>query len=188
MELGVSICNRQSESLGPWVKAVAADFEDSFGRMLNEYYLLTEDEESLTKANKAYNDAAEKFKGLDLPTRVAECYWRIARNLDLSGDHQKASENFEKAFAAYKAASQKIQQFSEFYLDYATYTKAWSEIQCAKLAHGLAEYSTAAQHYEQASDMLSQSKSGDTFPQTSMHGHTLNWQKIIVGKKTAETQ
>ena len=62
MELGVSICNRQSESLGPWVKAVAADFEDSFGRMLNEYYLLTEDEESLTKANKAYNDAAEKFK------------------------------------------------------------------------------------------------------------------------------
>jgi hypothetical protein len=159
MERGVSICTRQSESLVPWIKATAADYEDTLGRMLNEHYLLTEDEDSLTKANKAHNDAAEKFKDLDLPTRVAESYWRIARNLDLNGEHQKAAENFEKAFAAYKAAAQKNQAFSEFYLDYASYMKAWSEIQCAKLAHETIEYSTATKNYKQASDLLNQSKS-----------------------------
>jgi len=160
MELGVSHCNRWFGSrIVPWRTAVVAGFEDSYGGMLNEYHVLTEDEESLAKANKAYSDAAEKFKRVDLPSRVAESYWKIARNLDLSGDHHGASQNFENAFAGYKAAAQKIHQFSEFYLDYANYMKAWSEIQSAELAHSTGKHLIAIQHYERASDLLKQSKS-----------------------------
>jgi len=159
MEQGVSHCNdwvRSSEV--PSLLAIVAGFEDACGGLLNKYYSLTEEKENLAKANKIYSSAAEKFKRVDLPSRVAESYWNIARNLDLSGDYQKAAENFENAFAGYKAASEKIPTFSEFYLDYATYMKVWSEIQIAKLAHCNEKYASAMQHYERASNLLKQSK------------------------------
>jgi KaiC/GvpD/RAD55 family RecA-like ATPase len=159
IESGVSYCNRWIGSRAvPSLIATVADFEDKFGGMLNERYCLTEEKENLTKANEIYGDAAEKFKQVDLPSRVAESYWKISRNLDVSGDYQKAAENFENAFAGYKAAAQKIHQFSEFYLDYATYMKAWSEIQTAKLAHNNEKYATAMQHYIKTSDLLKRSK------------------------------
>ena len=159
MKSGVSYCNGWVGSHAvPSLIAIVAGFEDTYGGMLNERYLLTKEKENLKEANKIYGDAAEKFKKVDLPSRVAESYWKIARNLDLSGDYQKAAENFENAFAGYKTAAQKIHQFSEFYLDYATYMKAWSEIQKAKLAHDNAKYATALKHYERTSDLLRQSK------------------------------
>ena len=159
MESGVTHCNNWVGSRAvPSLIAIVAGFEDSYGGLLNDCYLLTEEKENLTKANRVYSDAAEKFKRVDLPSRVAECYWKIAGNLDLTGDYEKAAENFENAFAGYKAAAQKIHQFSEFYLDYASYMKAWSEIQTAKLAHNNEKYDSAMQHYERTSNLLKQSK------------------------------
>jgi KaiC/GvpD/RAD55 family RecA-like ATPase len=159
MESGVSNCNGWIGSRDvPSLVAIVAGFEDTLGGMHYERYSLTEEKESLTKANKTHIDAAEKFKKTGLPSRVAESYWKIARNLDVNGDYQKASDNFENAFAGYKAAAQEIHQFSEFYLDYAAYMKAWSEIQMAKLAHYNAKYATAMKHYERASELLKQSK------------------------------
>ncbi len=159
MESGVTHCNNWVGSRAvPSLIAIVAGFEDSCGGLLNESYLQTRDKEHLKKANKVYSDAAEKFKRVDLPSRVAESYWKIARNLDLTGEHERAAENFANAFAGYKAAAQKIHQFSEFYLDYATYMKAWSEIQTAKLAHSSEKYANAMQHYERTSDLLRQSK------------------------------
>ena len=113
----------------------------------------------MKKANEVYGNAAEGFKKVDLPSRVAESYWKIARNLDLLGEYNQAAENFEKGFAGYKAAAQKISQFGDFYLDYASYMKAWSEIETAKLAHSDEQYAVAMNHYEKASILLKQSKS-----------------------------
>ena len=123
--------------------------------------------------------AAEKFKQVDMPSRVAESYWKIARNLDLGEDHEKATDNFVNAFAGYKAAAQKIPQVGDFYLDYAAYMKAWSEIQSAKLAHDREDYSVAMEHYEKASDLLGQSSCGVTFLRISVHGHFLSMLRII---------
>ncbi len=91
--------------------------------------------------------------------RVAESYWKIAKNLDISSDYQKAAENFENAFAGYKAAAIKIHQFSDFFFDYASYMKAWSEIEIAKGAHNDEEYEDAMNHYEKSSQLLRKSKS-----------------------------
>jgi KaiC/GvpD/RAD55 family RecA-like ATPase len=159
IEKGISYCNKYAVSGSvAWYTASIAVFEDSFGGMLEERYLLTSDKENLTRANVTYGNAAEKFKQVDMPSRVAESYWKIAKNLDVSGDHLKAAEQFENAFAGYKAAAKKMYQFGEFYLDYAYYMKAWSEIQTAKLAHTAEQYATAMQHYEKTSDLLKQSK------------------------------
>jgi len=95
---------------------------------------------------------------LTSPNRVAECYWKIAKNLDQIGEHRKAAENFKNAFAGYKAATQKLPQLSDFYISYANYMKAWNEVETAKQAHKNEKYTIAMQHYEMTSRLLKQSK------------------------------
>jgi exonuclease VII small subunit len=141
-----------------WLIAVLAANEDMLGRLLTQRYHLTKNKEDLTRANEAYQGAAEGFKKVDMPNRVAECYWAIAKNLDSMCEHQKASENFENGFAGYKAAAQRLPRFSDFYLNYATYMKAWSEIEVAKQAHRSQKYDTAMQHYEATANLLEPSK------------------------------
>jgi hypothetical protein len=160
MNDGVTYCKKWIERRAvPTLIAVVADFEDAFADLLNDGYQLTSEKENLKKANEVYGNAAEGFKKADLPSRVAESYWKIAINLDLLGEYSQAVENFEKAFAWYKAAAQKISQFSAFYLDYASYMKAWSEIENAKHAHNNEKYAVAVNHYQQTSNLLKQSKS-----------------------------
>ncbi|MGD0405585.1 MAG: ATPase domain-containing protein [Candidatus Bathyarchaeia archaeon] len=160
IESGVSYSNKWlTTCFVPSLVAVAANYENTLGGMLTERYLQTHEKESLTKANKAYTDAAGKYKEVGLPSRVAESYWKIASNFDVSSDYQEAAENFENAFAGYKAAATKIHEFNDFFLDYASYMKAWSEIEMAKRAHNDEKYETAMNHYEKSSQLLRQSKS-----------------------------
>ena len=160
MDAGVAHCRKWIERRAvPSLIAIVAGMEDTFAEMLDDCYKLTLDKADLKKANEVYGWAAEDFKKVDLPSRVAESYWKIARNLDSLGEHRGSAENFEKGFAGYKAAAQKISQFSDFYLDYASYMKAWSEIEAAKLEHDGEKYVEAMNHYEKASSLLQQSKS-----------------------------
>jgi predicted amidohydrolase len=157
MKDGVSHC-RKWISAGPVPSLVVmvAGFEDMFGETLNELHLLTRDKEILTDAIGVFCSAAEKFKKVDLPSRVAESYWKAARNKDHLGKYQEASEIFEDAFENYEAAANKIHQFADFYLDYAAYMKAWSEIAKAKAAHKDEKYDVATQHFEKSADLLKQ--------------------------------
>jgi KaiC/GvpD/RAD55 family RecA-like ATPase len=160
MNDGVTYCKNWIETRAvPSLIAMVAVMEDAFAEMLDDGYQLTSDKENLKKANEVYGNAAEDFKKVDLPSRVAESYWKIARNLDLLGEHNLAAGNFEKGFAGYKAAAQKISQFSDFYLDYASYMKAWSEIETAKFEHNNEKFTDSMNHYEKASRLLEQSKS-----------------------------
>lgn len=160
MEEGVSLGKDWlvSHAVPSFVASVAG-YEDNLGGTLDEGYSFTREPANLTRANEVYADAAEDFKKVDLPSRIAESYWKIAKNLDRVSNFNQAAKSFEHAFAAYKAAAQKIAQFSDFYLDYASYMKAWSEIEFAKRAHNEEKYETAMQHYEKTSQLLRQSKS-----------------------------
>lgn len=159
MEQGVSCTkNWVVFRVTPSFIAIVAGYEDALGGILDEGYVLTAESANLTRANEVYMDAAEDFKKVDLPSRVAESYWKIARNLDINSDYQKAAENFENAFAGYKAAAIKIHQFSDFFLDYASYMKAWSQIEMAKRAHNDEEYEIAMNHYEKSSQLLRRSR------------------------------
>jgi KaiC/GvpD/RAD55 family RecA-like ATPase len=160
MKKGVSLTKDWliSHAVPSFVTSVAG-YEDNLGGIFNECFSLTQEQANLTKANEVFVDAAEDFKKVDLPSRIAESYWKIANNLDRISDFDAAAKNFENAFAAYKAAAQKIVQFSDFYLDYASYMKAWSEIAFAKRAHNEEEYDVATRHYEKTSQLLRQSKS-----------------------------
>jgi len=63
MDDGVSKCKKWITSRPtPSHVAFVAGFEDSLGKVLDELYLLTEDEKILRKANGVYSDAAKRFK------------------------------------------------------------------------------------------------------------------------------
>jgi KaiC/GvpD/RAD55 family RecA-like ATPase len=159
---GVSLCEKWIYSLGsqnvPTLVATLAGFEDKYGSILKDNYSLTKDKSNLTKAIEVYIGAAENFKKVDLPSRVAESYWKIASDFDFLGDYEKAADNFGKAFAGYKVAARKIEQFGDFYTDYSSYMRAWSEIENAKFSHKNGEYDFAKQHYQKSSSLLAQSK------------------------------
>jgi KaiC/GvpD/RAD55 family RecA-like ATPase len=149
MEHGVSKCKETLEFADvPAVRVRIANYEDILGGMLEEHFCLTGKIENLEKANSIYEDAAENFRKIALPSRAAESFWKIARNHDRIGDYRKAAESFEKAYVEYELAALKIPQASDFYLDYSTYVKAWSEIEKAKLGHSHEEYAVANQQYE----------------------------------------
>ncbi len=159
MEDGVSRCRIWISSHPvPTQIAAVGRFEDWYGGILNQLHSLTNNREILDKANKIFGDAAERFKEVNLSSRVAECYWKVARNEDVLGEHQESAKNFENAFAGYKAASQRIPHLVDFYLDYAVYMRAWSEIERAKFAHEHEEYTTAMKHYEKTANLLKPSK------------------------------
>jgi hypothetical protein len=159
MEDALSRCKRfVSSSSVPTLTASLGSFEDDFGKTLDELYILTSDGRTLARAIEAYKQAAEEFKKVNLPSHVAESYWKMARNQDRLGEHLKASENFGNAFAEYKIAAQKIPHFADFYLDYATYMNAWSEIEKAKFAHDHERYVDAMKHYEKIAQLLRQTR------------------------------
>jgi tetratricopeptide (TPR) repeat protein len=159
MEEGVSRCGRAILSRPvPSLQAAVGNYENGFGSILCELYLLTKDDKVLDRATTVYEDAANEFRKASLPSRVAECYWRAARNQDHLGKNDKAAERFENAFEEYKTAAQRIPNFANFYLDYAAYMKAWSEIERAKSAHECEEYLAAMEHYKKTRDLLQSSK------------------------------
>ncbi|MCZ2809078.1 MAG: hypothetical protein O2V44_06975 [Candidatus Bathyarchaeota archaeon] len=162
MKDAISYCtkwiNSRPVQFGGSTVAVVAEYENTFGGVLNELYLQTKDEGNLTQAIEVYHKAAERFKGVNLPSRAAESCWKIARIQDSLGENQKASKNFENAFAEYKAASRRLPHFVDFYLDHAVYMKAWSEIEKAKSAHKEKEYTIAMKKYENTANLLKQTK------------------------------
>jgi len=152
---GISYCQKWVSSRpSPSYIAFAAEFEDTFGRILYESYILTGEKTNLTRAIEVYNEAIEKFKIINMPSRVAESFWKIARDKDLLGEYLDASESFEEAYKQYMVAAQKIHQFADFYQDYASYMKAWSEIERARDYHAKKRYEQAKEKYEKAARII----------------------------------
>lgn len=159
VEDGVSRCRKaMTQRPVPTLIATVAKFEEGFGEALCELYRLVEDDTLPRKAIEAYQNAAEDFKRINMPNRVAESHWRIAMNQNLLGEHKKAADNFVTAFKEYEAASKLIPDFAAFYLDYAAYMKAWSEIEKANLAHEHELYADAMEHFQEVSSILEHSK------------------------------
>lgn len=163
MEDGISHCKRWISSRPVPTESARAGtlgaFEDELGTILNDLYLLAKEKTTLDKAVKTHEDAAAQFKKTDMPTRVAESYWKIARDQNRLGEYQKAAANFENASAQYLLSAKSIPHFAEFYKEHALYMKAWCEIEKANLAHEHEDYAGAMKHYDATATFLQQTKS-----------------------------
>jgi KaiC/GvpD/RAD55 family RecA-like ATPase len=138
--------------------ATTAIFKNFYGKLLEKIHHFLQDETYLRKANAVFEDTAKKFEIINSPNREAETYWRIARNQDLLRDRKLSSKNFSKASKKYEETAQQMPPFSNFFLDYSTYMKAWSEIEKAKEAHDLRQHALAMKYYRKTAEILEQSK------------------------------
>jgi hypothetical protein len=116
-------------------------------------YRLTCDKEHLRKAAEAFTGALESYQKVNMTSRVAECYWKIAQAYDELDDHMTAATNFCLASDTFKIAANKIPQLKSFYEDHAFYLEAWGEIEKARHHHGRQEYGLAKEHFQKAAEL-----------------------------------
>ncbi|HVO85927.1 MAG TPA: ATPase domain-containing protein [Candidatus Eisenbacteria bacterium] len=156
---GITRCRRitTQRPISTLIMAVGG-FEEGLSNALSQSYRLTGNEACLNDAIGVDQNAADDFKKINAPNRAAECYWRIAVDQNCLGEHRKASEAFAIAFSEYEDAVKLMPDFSGFYMEYAAYMRAWSEIEKATFAHEKEQYHEAEEHFQKVSSILSSSK------------------------------
>jgi len=128
-------------------------YQEGYGVILNRLYGLTKDPEHLRKAIAIWRMVIESAREVDMIARIAESYWSIAKAQDALGERTEAAESFENASESYVMAAEKIPQLKEFYQEYASYMRAWSEIERAKRHHAEKRHGEAKEHYEKAAEL-----------------------------------
>jgi len=156
-ERGLQLCIKENsyvEKRGDLsLLTVLGNIQYSYGELLNCLYELTSNNEQQRKAIKAFEEASESLQKLDLFSRVAECYWKVAGGYDALGEHLKSAENFNLASNNYRSAAGKIPQLKDFYQDHTVYMQAWTEIEKARHHHARQEYGLAKEHYEKTATL-----------------------------------
>jgi len=156
-EICLHLCIKDSlnfEKIGELSYFVAlAYYQYSYGELLNRIYALTSNVEQQRKAIKAFEQAAETYRKLNLFSYAAVCFWKAARCDDALCEHLSAAEKFVLASNSYQSAAEKIPQLRDFYRDHALYMQAWSEIEKARHHHRRQEYGLAEQNFEKAADI-----------------------------------
>jgi len=128
------------------------------GGILNQLYLITGTYELLGKLLGIFKGAAETYKKADMSSRAAEGYWQLAKVYNKLQNYAQSAESFEAAIKSYKAAAKKLPRLKDFYSDYATYMRAWGEIEHARHTHAKEEYGQAKEHYEKAASLHESSR------------------------------
>ncbi|MCW4021360.1 MAG: tetratricopeptide repeat protein, partial [Candidatus Bathyarchaeota archaeon] len=128
-------------------------YQDDYGTILTHLHDVTKNPENLRKAIEIWRKTIESAGKLDMVSRIAESYWKIAKTHDILGEHLEAAENFNHASEGYVKAAEKFPQLKEFYQDYASYMRAWNEIERADHRHAQKEYGEAKEHYEKAAEL-----------------------------------
>ncbi|MFB0523354.1 MAG: hypothetical protein ACETV1_06305, partial [Candidatus Bathyarchaeia archaeon] len=80
-------------------------YEDDYGVILTRLYEATNNPEHLRKAIETWRKAIESATMLDIVSRIAESYWKIAKAQAILGEHLEAAENFERASESYEKAA-----------------------------------------------------------------------------------
>jgi hypothetical protein len=138
--------------------AALQSYQDTYVTVLTRLYDLTNNPEYLRKAIEISQKAIDSASKLNMISRIAESYWKIAKAQDILGEHLKAAESFKQASESYMKAAEKIPQLKELYQDYAAYMQAWNEIEKAKHHHAERQYGLAKEHYEKAAGLHKSTK------------------------------
>ena len=153
----LKLCNKMMpylEKIGRYYEfAPLQGYQDTYATLLTQLHDLTKKPEYLRKAIEISQKAIESASKLDMVSRIAESYWKIAKTQEVLGEHSEAAESFERASECYMKACERIPQLKDFYQDYASYMEAWNEIEKARQHHAKRLYGKAKEHYEKVADL-----------------------------------
>ena len=160
MEECIKFCHEWTEHYPQTgLLAVLGKYHDWFGKILNQLYERTGEEEALQQMVAASGGAVDAYDRADMPSRVAESFWHMARVQDCLGEYSKASEAFKSAADNYSIAAEKISRLKEYYTDFVLYMEAWDHIEKAKLHHTQQQFVQASKHYAKAAALHESSRS-----------------------------
>jgi hypothetical protein len=126
----------------------------SHGESLARLYEATTKKEHLTKALRAFEEAAKAYKRSGLAGLVAGCSWKAAQIYDVLAEYLKSAKSFESASENYILASKEMPQFASFYSEHASYMKAWANIEKSRDEHEKENYSKSREYYRSCSRHL----------------------------------
>ena len=140
------------------VVRIAFSFEEQ-SSMWMALYELGGERSALNSRLLSLEEAKRIYEDSNLPSRTAETIWDIALTHSLLGSHATAASFYDLASNQFEKASQKVPTFANYYHDYSTYLKGFSEIERAKASHLSEKYEVASNYYRNASDILSKTRS-----------------------------
>lgn len=138
--------------------SVLGRYNDWFGKILCQLYVLQGKDELLNKAVAVYENAIDAFTKSNMPASVAEAHWQIGKIRDQLGRHEESARSFETASEKYKTVAGQISQFEDFFMELSFYMLAWSAIERAKCNHAVGKYSQSAKYYEKAAELHNSTK------------------------------
>jgi len=139
-----------SPSINPDIAWTIGVWQYECGTCSMRLFRLTNEKDSKGKALEAFQSAAEWFKKADMPARAAESHWESGKVLDILGEHERSSEEFQLASSQFRKAGEKTRRLADFYRDHALYMMAWSEIEMARHFHVRQEPASSRDHYAKA--------------------------------------
>ncbi len=138
---------------------ILARFHEQYGDYLLQLYHLNHDKNDLVQSIKAYEGAAGYLEKAGHYGTEAGIWWKISNAYESIGDYKKSSDAFKTAAGNYEAASKKHPGTADTFSDLASYMRAWTSIQEARLHHAEDQYSIAAEDYLKAASILGLTKS-----------------------------
>ncbi|NIV44219.1 hypothetical protein GWN49_04985, partial [Candidatus Bathyarchaeota archaeon] len=158
----INLCLKDG-TLGREQHAVLGGYYFDFGGILNRLYELTGTSELLARLVKVFEGAIKAYKKAGLASRVAEGHWQLARAQNKLQNYIGSAESFEAASESYEVTANKLLRLKSFYLEYARYMQAWSEIEKARHHHARQEHYQAMTCYEKVSVLHESLKSWKHF-------------------------
>ncbi|UCE43646.1 MAG: hypothetical protein JSV57_04625 [Candidatus Bathyarchaeota archaeon] len=157
VENGIKLCSKH-ETLSRGKLAALGRYYSDFGRILNQLYRITNAHELLGKLIEVSKGTIETYEKADLPSRVPEGYWQLAKAHDKLHNYPDSAESFKAASKGYKVAAERLPQLKDFYSDFAAYMQAWSNIEKARQAHISEEYEESKKCYRKAASLHNSTK------------------------------
>ena len=135
-----------------------ARFHEQYADFLLQLYYLNHDKNSIVQSINASERAADCLEKAGHYGIEAGIWWKIGNAYESIGDYQKSSDAFKTAASKYEEASKKHSGTSNTFSDLASYMRAWTSIEAARLHHAEDKYSTAADDYLDGASILDLTK------------------------------
>jgi tetratricopeptide (TPR) repeat protein len=135
-----------------------ARFHEQYADFLLQLYNLTHDEKNGVQSIEALERAADYLDKAGHYGSEAGVRWKIGNAYELLGEYDKSSHAFKTAAGKYEEASKKHSGTANMFSELASYMRAWTSIQEARLHHGEDQYSSAAENYLNAASILDLTK------------------------------
>lgn len=125
-----------------------------FADVLESLFRITGDPDLTEEALQVLEAAAVAYSSASWHARAAECLWRTASLLSVSGKHELSASAFVRAAKEYRMMTG--EPLAGFYSQYANYMDGWNRIELAKHSHDRSDFSNASLLYRASLKYLRQ--------------------------------